>query len=45
MRRRPAYLDEIALKYSNRTSEHIFRETLRVLVTADPLTYSDLIAD
>ena len=32
----PAYLDEIAFKYNNRTNEHIFRETLRVLVTADP---------
>jgi transposase-like protein len=41
----PAYLDEIAFKYSHRDNEHIFRETLRVLVTADPLTYQDLTAD
>lgn len=41
----PAYLDEIAFKYNNRDNEHIFRETLRVLVTADPLTYAELIED
>ncbi len=41
----PAYLDEIAFKYNNRDNAHIFRETLRVLVTADPMTYADLIED
>lgn len=41
----PAYLDEIAFKYNNRDNEHIFRETLRVLVTADPMTYAELTAD
>lgn len=41
----PAYLDEIAFKFNNRSNEHIFRETLRVLVTADPLTYETLTAD
>ncbi len=41
----PAYLDEIAFKYNNRENKSIFRETLRVLVTADPLTYQELTAD
>src|SRR5437763_950722 len=40
-----AYLDEVAFKYNNRQNETIFRDTLRVLVTADPLTHSDLIAE
>jgi len=40
----PAYLDEIAFKYNNRDNEHVFRETLRALVTADPLTYQELTA-
>ena len=41
----PAYLDEVAFKYNNRDNTDIFRETLRVLVTADPMTYSELIAE
>lgn len=41
----PAYLDEIAFKYNNRDNLEIFRETLRVLVTADPMTYAELISD
>ena len=41
----PAYLDEVAFKYNNRENTGIFRETLRVLVTADPLTYEALIAE
>lgn len=40
----PAYLDELEWRFNHRDDEHIFRETLRVLVTADPLTYQDLIA-
>jgi len=40
-----SYLDEIAFKYNNRHNEHIFRETLRILVTADPMTYAELIED
>ncbi len=31
--------------YNNRENPYIFRETLRVLVTADPLTYEELIAE
>jgi len=41
----PAYLAETAFKYNNRDNEHIFRETLRVLVTASPLTYAELIEE
>jgi len=41
----PAYLDEISFKYNNRDNKTIFRETLRVLVTADPMTYANLIED
>lgn len=41
----PAYLDELEWRFNHRNDEHIFRETLRVLVTADPLTYESLIAD
>ncbi len=40
-----SYLDEIAFKYNNRDNLDIFRETLRVLVTADPLTYAALTGD
>jgi hypothetical protein len=40
----PADLDELKWRFNHRDDEHIFRETLRVLVTADPLTYQDLIA-
>jgi len=35
---RVAYLAETAFKYDN-------RETLRVLVTADPVTYAELIEE
>ena len=41
----PAYLDELEWRFNHRDDEHIFRETMRVLVTADPLTYEELIAD
>ena len=40
-----AYLEEIEFKFNNRQNPYIFRETLRVLVTADPLTYERLTAD
>jgi len=39
----PAYLDELEWRFNHRDDDHIFRETLRVLVTADPLTYATLI--
>lgn len=41
----PAYLDELEWRFNHRDDEHIFRETLRVLVTADPLTYATLVSD
>jgi len=37
-----AYLDEMAWRQNNRENPVIFRETLRALVTADPLTYQAL---
>lgn len=37
------YLNEMEWRQNNRDNPHIFRETLRALVTADPLTYQDLI--
>lgn len=40
----PAYLDELEWRFNHRDDEHIFRETMRVLVTADPLTYEELTA-
>ncbi len=40
----PAYLDELEWRFNHRDDEHIFRETMRVLVSADPLTYEQLIA-
>ena len=41
----PAYLDEFEWRFNNRENPNLFRETLRVLVTADPLTYEKLTAD
>lgn len=41
----PTYLDELEWRFNHRDDGHIFRETLRVLVTADPLTYETLVAD
>ncbi len=39
------YLNEMEWRQNNRENPLIFRETLRALVTADPLTYSNLIAE
>lgn len=39
------YLNEMEWRQNNRENKTIFRETLRALVAADPLTYSDLIED
>ena len=36
----PAYLDELEWRFNNRDNPYLFRDTLRVLVTADPLTYA-----
>ena len=37
------YLDEMEWRQNNRENRHLCRDTLRVLVTADPMTYKDLI--
>ena len=38
----PAYLDEMEFRFNNRENPYIFRETLRVLVTANPILRSRL---
>lgn len=38
----PAYLEEMRWRAQNRENDHLFRDTLRVLVTADPMTYEAL---
>jgi len=39
----PAYLDEAAFRWNNRSNKYLFRDTLLRLVEADTLTYHDLI--
>ena len=38
------YLEELEWRFNNRKNPHIFRDTLRRIVTADPLTYQKLVA-
>ena len=38
------YLEELEWRFNNRNNQHIFRDTLRRIVTADPLTYKRLVA-
>ena len=38
----PAYLDEMEFRFNNRENPYIFRETLRVLVAANPILRSRL---
>jgi transposase-like protein len=40
----PAYLDEAAFRWNNRTNPYLFRDTLLRLINADTLTYKDLTA-
>jgi transposase-like protein len=40
----PAYLDEAAFRWNNRTNPFLFRDTILALVEGDTLTYSELIA-
>ena len=41
----PAYLDEIAFRYNNRTNEYLFRDTLMALVGAEAMPYQELIRE
>jgi transposase-like protein len=41
----PAYLDEMAFRYNNRENAYLFRDTLRRLIRADDLPYTELIAE
>ena len=38
-----AYLNEIEFRFNRRNSDRIFEETLRFMVTTDPLTYATLV--
>ena len=40
----PAYLDEMTFRFNRRKSPYLFQDTLRHMVTADPLTFERLIA-
>ena len=40
----PAYLDEVAFRFNNRSNPYLFRDTLLRLVDADSLTYEELTA-
>lgn len=40
----PAYLDEFEWRFNNRDNPSLFKDTLRVIVTADPLTYEELVS-
>jgi transposase-like protein len=40
-----AYLTEMEFRFNRRNHEEIFIETLRYMVTADPLTYANLITE
>ena len=39
----PAYLDEIEWRFNNRHNPYLFRDTLKALVSADELTYRELV--
>jgi len=41
----PAYLDEMTFRFNRRSSKTIFLDTLRHMITADPLTFENLTAD
>lgn len=40
-----AYLAELQWRFNNRENDRLFPDTLRLMVTADPMTYADLIQD
>jgi transposase-like protein len=39
----PAYVDEMAYRYNNRSNPYLFRDTLTRLIEADGMTYAELI--
>jgi len=41
----PAYLEEMTFRFNRRNSKTLFLDTLRHMVTADPLTFEKLTAD
>jgi transposase-like protein len=41
----PAYLDEMTFRFNRRKRSDLFVDTLRYMVTADPLTFANLTAD
>ena len=40
-----AYLEEMTFRFNRRNSKTLFLDTLRHMITADPLTYENLTAD
>jgi transposase-like protein len=41
----PAYLDEISFRFNGRENPYLFRDTLVALVSAEGLTYAELVAN
>src|ERR1019366_5713501 len=41
----PAYLEEMTFRFNRRNSKTLFIDTLRHMITADPLTFENLTAD
>jgi transposase-like protein len=41
----PAYLDEMAFRYNNRSNEYLFRDTLLRMLEGDSMKYAELIAN
>ena len=39
----PAYLDEIEFRFNNRKNPYLFRDTIKAIISADQLTYRDLV--
>ena len=39
----PAYLDEMEWRFNNRENPFLFRDTILALVSADAMTYRDLV--
>lgn len=39
-----SYLDEMAFRFNNRKNPYLFRDTVLALISADQLTYKELIA-